>query len=310
MAGLSFEQKIELLRRKHPDKDPHQAFDLLSPTINDRLTLEAVRRELERLGFVDVVQTVRSGEIYVRARRPHFSALDRLRVGAVSKSLFISHYEEVERSRRDRVYERCFWDKAYKILGPKSAPHSITHVLGRLDLRAAEFGGKNVLVTCPDSLAPAKAAGDEVRPEVSSLLDDPSGLENYDLVLALGSAVSITRHPDVAVRHLAARLAPGGTVVIETLLPEPETLAHRMRRVALKPFAFERKIEILLRRHPEEGLEGNFSRLSPGLPIRLTEAALRSMLEDAGLREIVLVAGGRRLTATARMQARASRGEP
>jgi SAM-dependent methyltransferase len=72
LAALSFEQKIEELKRRFPGQDPHQLFDLLSPTINDRVLFEEVRDRLGSLGFPDTVQTVASGEIFARAVRPGF----------------------------------------------------------------------------------------------------------------------------------------------------------------------------------------------------------------------------------------------
>jgi hypothetical protein len=72
LAALSFDEKIEVLKRRFPGQDPHQLFDLMSPTINDRVLFDDVRERLGSLGFEETVQTVASGEIFARAIRPGF----------------------------------------------------------------------------------------------------------------------------------------------------------------------------------------------------------------------------------------------
>jgi SAM-dependent methyltransferase len=321
LAGLSFDEKVQALSRMYPERDLHQCFDLLSPTINDRLTFDEVRRQVEQLGFVDVVQTICSGEVFLRARRPLFSDLQYLTAEPVANSAFVSHYSDINRTRRDKAYERRYWELAARVPAYKYSGVSFERICERLKLSAEAFRNRNVLVVCPDSvvtardliaagacvtcLAPSeKWIGDSTRGMRTlnvSVLDEPSETESrYDLVLALGSAISITRHPDLAIKRLVSRLAPNGTIVIETLLPEPETTAHKLRRLALKPFTFEQKIERLLHKHPERGLAGAFSLISSRLPLRFSESSLQSSLQHAGLSEVFCDAEEFNLLARAR----------
>ncbi len=308
LAGLSFDEKVQALGRMYPERDLHQCFDLLSPTINDRFTFDEVRRQVEQLGFVDVVQTICSGEVFLRARRPLFADLQYLRAVPVAKPTFLSHYSDIDRTRRDKAYERRYWELAARVLTSKHSSLSIERICKRLRLSPEVFRDANVLVVCPDPILTASdlaAAGacvtclipseqskgalsGEVRTLNLSMLDEPLESETrYHFILALGSAISITRRPDLAIKRLVSRLARNGMLVVEALLPEPETTAHKLRRLALKPFTFEQRVERLLQRHPEKGLAGAFSLLSSRLPLRFTESNLQSSLQQAGLGEVI-----------------------
>lgn len=70
LAPLPFSAKRAVLSRLLPSRDPHQAFDLLSPTINDTLTHETVEAWLRELGFDTVTPTLPHTDIFVRAERP------------------------------------------------------------------------------------------------------------------------------------------------------------------------------------------------------------------------------------------------
>lgn len=311
LAGLPFERKIAVLRELHPDKDPHQLFDLLSPTINHRLGFATVRRELERLGFTEVTRTVRSGELFVRAVRPGFRERSLLRSGPPVPSPLAVRYGEIDNLRRRQLAERRWWDLAAGRLsaGPeRSLPDD-----------GLALAGKRVLLICPDSLAPAReavrlgvevtclspssrwiAAAGPTRVLQGSLFDPPpAGAGTFDLVLALGSALSLTGPPDAA---FASWLAPGGELVIETLLPEAETFAHRSRRLLLRPLAFERQIRWLFHRHPERGLDGAFAAWSARRPVRLSLEALAAFLAERGFTGMAGTVAGRYL----RMRAKRS----
>src|SRR5207244_7335865 len=71
---LGFRAKRMLLARMLPGRDTHQAFDLLSPLVNDRRTHEEVEGWLEELGFTDVARTIDHRELFLRAARPACSA--------------------------------------------------------------------------------------------------------------------------------------------------------------------------------------------------------------------------------------------
>ena len=74
LAPLGFEAKRALLARLLPGRDTHQAFDLLSPLVNDRRTHAEVEGWLGGLGFSDVARTIRHEEIFLRAARQACSA--------------------------------------------------------------------------------------------------------------------------------------------------------------------------------------------------------------------------------------------
>ncbi len=74
LAPLGFRAKRRLLARILPGRDTHQAFDLLSPLVNDRRTHEEVEDWLRELGFTDVARTIDHRELFLRAARPQCSA--------------------------------------------------------------------------------------------------------------------------------------------------------------------------------------------------------------------------------------------
>jgi SAM-dependent methyltransferase len=74
LAPFGFRAKRMLLARILPGRDTHQAFDLLSPLVNDRQTHEEVEGWLRELGFSDVTRTIDHRELFLRAARPSCSA--------------------------------------------------------------------------------------------------------------------------------------------------------------------------------------------------------------------------------------------
>jgi len=74
LAPLGFRAKRALLARMLPGRDTHQAFDLLSPLVNDRRTHEEVAGWLRERGFTDVAQTIPHAELFLRAAREACSA--------------------------------------------------------------------------------------------------------------------------------------------------------------------------------------------------------------------------------------------
>jgi SAM-dependent methyltransferase len=74
LAPLPFAAKTALLRRLFPGRDPHQAFDLLSPVVNDVHDHATVEGWLRELGLSDVARTIDHSEIFLRAARAACSA--------------------------------------------------------------------------------------------------------------------------------------------------------------------------------------------------------------------------------------------
>jgi SAM-dependent methyltransferase len=321
LAGLSFDEKVRVLRAKYPWRDPHQCFDLLSPTINHRLRFADVRARLEGLGFVGIAQTVPSGEIFLRAARPGFTEPHQLRPVPVRSSVFRTHYSEVERLYRDRAHEKKLWELAAARPDPVAGRKALDEARRHLELAPESVRGRRVLVVSPDGAGPASAlaaAGvrvvcltptdrwgggeaDALARLPASTLDEPQpGEEPFDFVFSFGSANLLARDPVRALRQLAARLAPGGHLVVQSLVPGQGTFAQRLRRLALKLVGFDRKIALLARRHPECGIAEVLSLLSPGLPRRLPAEQVLAVLRDIGLTPSRTVTDGQTLYLVAR----------
>ena len=69
LSVLPYRSKRHLLHWLYPNGDVHQNFDLLSPLINTRSDYQSVAMQLERLGFRQMVRTLDTAEIYVRAEK-------------------------------------------------------------------------------------------------------------------------------------------------------------------------------------------------------------------------------------------------
>jgi SAM-dependent methyltransferase len=307
LASVPFADKVEYLKRRFPERDVHQCFDLLSPTINERLTFDAVARELAGLGFSGVTRTVDSTELFVRAHRPGFAETRSLLDTPVAEPLFRSHYAAVERLRRDLAHERGRWRLAGS--SRRCPARAVTPLLDVLRLAPDGWRDRRLLVVSPDAARVREAldasgarttylaVSDEWRARCApglatipgSTLDDAGDAdERYDVVAALDSALVLSRHPDRAVRGLASRLRPGGCLVIETLAPDDDDVARRMRRLVLKPFSMGTKLRILRVCFPGATVAATLARLSPRLPIRLDGPDLHALLTRAGLEHVAV----------------------
>ena len=69
LAPLPFKLKQRAIHLLRPGSDVHHAFDLLSPTINDRHTYSEARDWLVECGFPDVVRTIDHTELFLRGAR-------------------------------------------------------------------------------------------------------------------------------------------------------------------------------------------------------------------------------------------------
>jgi SAM-dependent methyltransferase len=69
LSPLPFAAKRAVLARLLPGRDTHQAFDLLSPLINERCTDAVVESWLREEGFADVARTLPHTELFLRAAR-------------------------------------------------------------------------------------------------------------------------------------------------------------------------------------------------------------------------------------------------
>lgn len=69
LAPLPFAAKRAVLARLLPRRDTHQAFDLLSPTINETHEDATVEAWLREEGFADVARTLPHTDLFLRAAR-------------------------------------------------------------------------------------------------------------------------------------------------------------------------------------------------------------------------------------------------
>ena len=70
LAPLPFAAKRAVLARLLPRRDTHQAFDLLSPLINETLDEETVAGWLRGAGLTEVSRTLPHSDLFLRACRP------------------------------------------------------------------------------------------------------------------------------------------------------------------------------------------------------------------------------------------------
>jgi hypothetical protein len=69
LAPLPFAAKRAVLARLLPRRDTHQAFDLLSPTINETSADATVEGWLREEGFAEVSRTLPHTDLFLRAAR-------------------------------------------------------------------------------------------------------------------------------------------------------------------------------------------------------------------------------------------------
>jgi SAM-dependent methyltransferase len=244
VASLSFEQKIEELRRRFPADDPHQLFDLMSPLINDRLEFDDVAERLRARGFVRVDRTIQSGEIYLRATRAGFPE-EFLLPPATGDHTFAA---EISRRHAQRL-GAGFEDQvraAVRRLDDAARSSALAPMVA--DVR----WGRTVLdVSFPPDRLPRQA----VRSAAVRDWEGPSpatpGIRQTpaDTVVHLGATLGAGRMPDRCLTNLWHHVAGRGTLVVEvagedvgrlrrTLLdrvrdarvPVPEKVARMLRR--------------------------------------------------------------------------------
>ncbi|HEX5179661.1 MAG TPA: class I SAM-dependent methyltransferase [Gemmatimonadaceae bacterium] len=211
LAMLPFEEKIVELRRRFPGDDPHQLFDLLSPVINDRVTLTEVTRRLSGLGFASVDPTIAHSEVYVRASRGLFAPSHMLPVIG-SKSTFLEESGERWNVRRGAAFESGLRAALGDVL-PRSPSPAVLRTI-----RDSAPNGVLVDLSLPPDRVPAELIG-HGRPH--HLFDhcpiDPNAQPEVrgDCVVFLGAAVGACRFPERMLRRAWAMVKPGGMLAIE-----------------------------------------------------------------------------------------------
>ena len=206
LAPLTFEQKIEELRRRFPRDDPHQLFDLLSPTINDRVEFEDIAERLRAVGFERVDRTIQSGEVFLRAVRPGFLAAALLEP-VLDRSEFAR-----ESGRRWLVHKGIEFEDALRRSLASCRPRALPDALLRV-LRGIPRGAR----VLDASLPPDRFSAEDLR-DLSTNLDgeDPrAGKTPVDVAVWLGASLGAGRFPDEALRDLSQRVRPGGMLIVE-----------------------------------------------------------------------------------------------
>jgi SAM-dependent methyltransferase len=272
LATLTFEQKIEELRRRFPREDPHQLFDLLSPTINDRVEFGAIAERLRAAGFERIDRTIQSGEVFLRALRSGFPA-----AALLEPVLERSEFSR-ESGRRWLVRKGIAFEDTLRRALAGSSRRSLPGAVLRA-LRATPSGAR----VLDASLPPDRILAEELHDRPVIERGDPRAEQgSVDLALWLGASLGASRFPDQALRDLAQRVGPGGTLIVE-FAEEPFASARRtwLDRVLDAQVAVPMKLGRLLERHREWCTGEGLSALGGSLLLNpLTPAAARNVLSE------------------------------
>jgi SAM-dependent methyltransferase len=247
LADMSFDAKVAELRRRYPEQDPHQLFDLLSPVINDRVTFDEVAARLKARGFDQIVQTISTGEVYLRATRPSFptAALSH----PVGESSDFVRESGTRWSRRDGAAFEAALRARLNGVRPRPIPASARQLFEELG------AGSRVLDT---SLPPERATSTSGTsryeltwsPARSPTIPGALTPASADAVISLGASLGACRHPDEYLRDLWYAVARGGVLIVEL----PDVPSMRARRTLLERLLDARrpvpdKVRRLLSRH-------------------------------------------------------------
>lgn len=241
LAPLDFAEKIDELRRRFPHEDPHQLFDLLSPVINDRVEFETVAGRLRAAGFERIDRTIESGEVFLRAVRPGFP--DRsLREPVLARSEFWRESERRWLVRKGSAFEHAL-RTALAGSTRRRVPDVIQTVLG------ATVAQERVLDASlpPDRIVPEEVGGPMTTVEYANPRDEKALV---NVALWLGASLGACRFPDEALRELAGRVSPGGTLIVELVeAPFPGARRTWLDRVRDAGATVPAKLARLLERH-------------------------------------------------------------
>ena len=285
LATLPFEEKIPELRRRFPADDPHQLFDLLSPVINDRVTVADVSSRLSGLGFLSVDPTIAHTEVYVRAVRDSFPA-SQLLPPIGQNSTFVAESGERWDVRRGAAFESSLRTALRGVI-PRSP--SLTAVT---KIRASVPNGVVLDLSLPPDRLPVQAIG-ECKSQLW-LGDCPIGVDAQtataegDCVVFLGGALGACRFPERMLRRVWSMVKPGGLLAVELATSViPSARRTYLDRVRDRSLTVPDKIKGLLerRRHWSTGdalsALGGASLLNP-----LSAERARDVLVSLGARQI------------------------
>ena len=287
LAPLTFEQKIEELRRRFPRDDPHQLFDLLSPTINDRVEFEDIAERLRTVGFERIDRTIQSGEVFLRAVRPGFPAAALLEP-VLERSEFAR-----ESGRRWLVHKGIEFEDALRQALAPCRPRALPDALRPL-LRAIPRGAR----VLDASLPPDRISAEELRGLSTDVeAGDPrAGKAPVDVAVWLGASLGAARFPDEALRELSQRVRPGGVLIVEVAEAPFATARRRwLDRILDARAPVPGKLARLLDRHRDWCVGEGLSALGGSVLLNpISTAAAESVL--AGWASSIEIRPGRKGT--------------
>src|SRR5688572_29500334 len=209
LAALSFEDKVAELERRYPGTDPHQMFDLLSPTINDRVHFEQVAARLAMHGYHRVDRTIESNEVYLRAVRRGFPQ-SMLRPVSDGQGSFAGQVDRRFAIRNGATFE----DRvrfALQGVKPRSMPPVLQSVLESFP------PGIDVLDASlpPDQLSTTAGAWRVRRWDGPCVTARGCRERPADAVVHVGASLGTARFPDETTRALWSLVDPGGWIALE-----------------------------------------------------------------------------------------------
>jgi hypothetical protein len=285
LASLSFEEKLMELQRRFPGDDPHQMFDLMSPTINDRVRYHDASQRLLEHGFARIDHTVESTEIYLRATRADFPA------GALLPPVAGSGRLATEVSRRSIIrrglgFERVLRNALLDV--PKRT--ALSQVLEIIRQYGAERSVVDVSLP-PDALDDQSEATLASAADVVHLDGSPPTM-TADVVLHLGAAMGACRFPRELLMALWTMVRAGGTLIVELPSDEMKTDRTTLDRLRDCRLPVPGKIGAMLRRHADwttgQGLHAVGGRR---LLNALDAGAAATLLRESGAARVERVTG-------------------
>lgn len=284
LAALSFEDKIAELQRRYPGTDPHQMFDLLSPTINDRVHFDHVATRLATHGYDRVERTIESGEVYLRAVHRGFPRA-MLRQVTAGQSSFA---DEIDRRFAIRI-GATFEDRVRSALeGVK--PRPVLPVLQTV-LESLPAG----IDVLDASLAPDRLPETQ-RSRRIRRWDGPCATargcreRSAGAVVHVGASLGTARFPDETARALWSFVEPGGWIALEvTGTGFPHAKRTHFDRILSARLETTRKLRRLLTRHSRWSTgEALFALGGAPLLNPLDSGAVSRILAERGATNIAL----------------------
>jgi SAM-dependent methyltransferase len=286
LAPLTFQEKVIELQRRYPGQDPHQLFDLLSPVINDRVGSNEVERRLQVLGFDLVVQTVASGEVYLRATRAAFPSRSLGRpVG--EDSAFARESAARWLRRAGAAFDGSLRDRLAEV-PTRNTPQGVLRIL-----EGRRSGSRVDVSFPPDRVNGGCSVADRVDDAVSPARPGALASVHADVVLALGASIGACRYPREFLLDLWGTVNAGGILIVE--LPDSQSLPTRrslIDKVLTARRPVPEKVARLMTRH-DAWTTGHALHAIGGVPLLnpIVSSEGIALLHEAGAEAVETVPG-------------------